>query len=464
MSLEMITSFMQPNGQVPKSALTVVKKPNNDVEIILPGEDKAITASLEAVREVIVLRDRVASEGMSRDVIRQLQLVAPAAVPNGYGLEAFTQLPTNVMMKAGLESMAATVLDALNKLIKFLIEKLKVGFNLLIDSYKSLTGISPSAYKLAKQEVYADAMMKNWRTVMGTDLDECILTSLRSSSTDEVGAQLTIDGFFNDTTGICDNLIAFEPLISQLQRATEDLLVESGINMAAYNRIVSSNRQTATDEDMVKMTQRINNMLDTPNIQKISKLLEQLAKKVVESKLYKPDDKTGKAIVDRLRSERFRDILVGLHDACRQPRPLVLKSAEGFVEAKQQNFDLIVDRLKNFTPVDAKNAREFKQELDKLQVQQSLVAGDLSGFPQACADFLNQQNDVKAVVDVVREITANYAETVFKMTAFRNRVRQIKVVKMVANDAESQAFEANEEQMDKIRKFVKDWITRATSL
>ncbi|QXO10286.1 hypothetical protein pEaSNUABM37_00327 [Erwinia phage pEa_SNUABM_37] len=468
MSLEMITTYMQPNGAVPKSAFTVVKKPNDDIEIVTESQDKAINASLEHIGNLINLHNRIASEGMSRAAVAELKEIAPSAVPGGYGLEAFTELPTDVMLDEGLEGIVGQTLAALQKLIKFLIEKLKAGFNVLMDSYKVLTGISPSAYKLSKQKAYTEAITKNWRTIMGSDLDTVVLEALQKDGNNELGAQLILDGFWNDANGICDNLGTFEPLVSQLQRAVEDMILESSNNQATYNRVWESlQRGKPTEDEYRDAALKISNLIDTPHFQRISKLIEQFSKKVLESKLYKPDDKTGKAIVDRLRSDKFRDVLIGLQDACRVSKPLCLKPAEAFAVAKQQDFDAMVDQLKLFDPVEPKTARELKQQLDALRVYDRYVSIDMSdekGFEVMSTEFLSQQNDVKAVVDVVRDITANYAETVFKIAAFRDKVRMLKVPRMVATTPDELAMEANEERMDKIRAAVKQWITNATKV
>lgn len=465
MSLEMITSFLQPNGTMPKSAFTVVKKPNNEVEMITTSEDKAVQASVEHIRDLVVLHERVAAQGMSRAVVEELQRIAPSAVPNGYGLEAFTIIPTNVMMDAGLEAIAGTVLAALKKLIKFLIEKLKGGVNILIDSYKVLTGISPSAYKLAKQQVYNEAMVKNWKSIMQTDLDQAVLEALNDSAINEPAATLVLDGFWNDASDICDNLMAFEPIVSQLQRATEDMMVEAALQQDKYNRIYDTVlKGGVTDEQYWDYAQRIAGMMDQPAFMKISKLLDQLAKKVLDNKLYKADDKTGKSIVDRLRSDKFRDVLAGLQEATRATKPLVLKPTEAFIAAQNQDFDKLVNQLKSFSPVDVKSAREYRTQLDRLRVYNDNVSSGATreeGYEEMCTKYLSQQNDIKAVIDLVRNLTAQYAETIFKMTAFRDRIRKVTVVKMVANTPEEIAMEKQEERMDELRACIRDWINKA---
>lgn len=468
MSLEMITSFMQPNGALPKSAFTVVKKPNDDVEIITDSEDKAVQASLETIGRLVNLHNRVAREGLSRANIAELQELAPAAVPGGYGLEAFTELPTNIMMREGLEGILGQTLEGLKKLIKFLIEKLKTGFNVLVDSYKVLTGISPTAYKLAKRQVITEQLIKNWHKVMTNDLDTVVLEALNANSYDTDGAQVVLDGFFKDASSIVDNLGGFEALISQLQRAIEELMTESSMQQAVYNRMWERvARGKVSDDEYREMALRISGMMEPPAFQKISGLLDQLAKKVVESKLYKADTKDGKPIVDRLRSDKFRDVLVGLQDACRQSKPTALKSAEAYAMAKQQNIDATVEQLKFFDAVDQKSAREFKQQLDALKVYDRFVSidlGDDEGFEIMSTKFLELQNDVKSVVDVVRNITANYAETVFKITAFRDHTRLVVVPKMVATTPEEKFAEMVGEMTDSLRADIKAWATKMVSL
>lgn len=468
MSLDMITSFIQPNGAVPKSAFTVVKKPNDDVEIITDSEDKAVQASLETIGRLVNLHNRVAREGLSRANIAELQELAPSAVPGGYGLEAFTELPTNVMMKEGLEGILGQTLEGLKKLIKFLIEKLKAGFNILVDSYKVLTGISPTAYKLAKRQVITEQLIKNWHKVMTNDLDAVVLEALNANSYDTDGAQVVLDGFFKDASTIADNLGSFEVIISQLQRATEDLMTESSMQQAVYNRMWErAARGKVSDDEYREMALRISGMMEPPAFQKISGLLDQLAKKVVDSKLYKADTKDGKPIVDRLRSDKFRDVLVGLQDACRQSKPTALKSAEAYAMAKQQNIDQTIEQLKFFDAVDQKSAREFKQQLDALKVYDRFVSidlGDDEGFEIMSTKFLELQNDVKSVVDVVRSITANYAETVFKITAFRDHTRLVVVPKMVATTPEEKFAEMVGEMTDSLRADIKAWATKMVSL
>lgn len=468
MSLEMITSFMQPNGALPKAAFTVVKKPNDDVEIITDSEDKAVQASLETIGRLVNLHNRIARDGLSRSTVAELQELAPAAVPGGYGLEAFTIMPSNVMMAAGLEGIVGQTLAGLKKLIKFLIEKLKAGFNILVDSYKVLTGISPTAYKLAKRQVITEQLIKNWNKVATNDLDTVVLEVLQANHFDTADAQVVLDGFFKDANTIVDNLGGFEMLISQLQRAVDELMVESALQQSAYNRMWERvNAGKVTSDEYRDMALRLSNMMDPPAFQKISKLLDQLAKKVVDSKLYKADTKDGKPIVDRLRSDKFRDILVGLQDACRQSKPTVLKTAEAYAMAKQQDLDETIEQLKYFDPVDQKSAREFKQQLDALRVYDRYVSIDMSdndGFEVMSTKFLEQQNDVKAVIDVVRNITANYAETVFKVTAFRDHTRLVVVPKIVANTPEEKFAEYVGEMTDSLRAEVHAWVTRMVKI
>lgn len=468
MSLQMITTFMQPNGSVPKSAFTVVDKPNNDIEIVTESQDKAINASLEHVNTLIDLHRRISADGLSRATVAELKEVAPAAVPGGYGLEAFTEMPSNVMMKEGLEGITDQVLSALWKMIKFLIEKLKAGFNILVDSYKVLTGISPSAYKLAKQQAITEVMIKNWRSIMQSDLDEVVLAELEKGTYDSAGIQLILDGFWNDAGGICTSLGDFEQIISNLQRAVEEMLYESTKNQIAYNRMAATVAAgKSSPEEVRDFAARTAVMLESPAFQRISGLMEQLAKKVVSSDLYKAEDKKGKSILDRLRSDKFRDILVGLREACETPKPLCLKPSEAYSLSRQQNLDAVVEQLKQFDPVNMKAGKDLKQQLDALRAYDRYVPSDMSdeqGFEVVTTKFLEQQNDVKAVMDVVRTITANYAETVFKVTAFRNRLRTVVVPKIVAATPDEVAMEANEAYMDEIRKVIKQWITNVTKL
>jgi len=467
MSLEMITSFMGPNGTVPSSAFTVVKKPNDDVEIVTTTEDQAVAASVEHINDLIRLHGRVSREGMSRAAVVELQRIAPSAVPGGYGLEAFTELPSNVMLREGTEGIVNTVLTGLYKLIKFLIEKLKAGFNYLVDAYRSLTGIAPSAYKLAKQQVFTEEITKNWRTLMQSDLDEDVLKYLQEGGNDEINAQLIIDGFFNDANMICENLAVFEPLIIQLQRAVEDLVSESAINQVTYNRLwEASQAKTPTPEEYREMALRISRLLDTNAFQKITKLMEQLAAKVTSSKLYS-DDKEKKPIVDRLRSGKLRDILQGLEQACTTRSPITLQATDVFTLAKKQDFNKLVNQLKSFEPVDGNKARDFKKHLDALRVYDRYVAADMTeenGFEVISTKFLSQQADVKAIMEVVRKITANYAETVFKIAACRDRVRLLTVPKIVASSPVEVMMENNEARMDELRKKVRAWIQRATTV
>lgn len=467
MSLEMITSFLQPNGTMPKSAFTVIKKPDNAVEMVTTSEDKAVQASVEHINELVSLHKRISTEGMSRAAVEELQRIAPSAVPSGYGLEAFTVLPTNVMLREGLESITNTVLTGLWKLIKFLIEKLKAGMNILLDSYKVLTGISPSAYKLAKQQVYNELMTEKWKQVMKTNLDEAVLEALQSNAIDQDSATMVLDGFFNDSSEICDNLFVFEPLITQLQRSTEDLMVESARQQGKYNSIDEEIKKgNVSDEDYRKYAMALSGMLNSDAFAKISRQLDQLAKKALDSKLYKPDDKTKKSIVDRLRSNEFREVLVGLQEACRSSKPLVLKPTEAYIAAQVQNFDGLVNQLKNFTPVDVKSSKDYRAQVERMRVYQQYAGGstsERSGFETIQSKFLQQQNDVKAVVDLVRNLTAQYAETVFKMTAFRNRIRQVTIIRLVAVTPEEIAMEKHDQQMDEVRKYVREWIAKATT-
>jgi hypothetical protein len=168
-----------------------------------------------------------------------------------------------------------------------------------------------------------------------------------------------------------------------------------------------------------------------------------------------------------LRSDKFREVLEGLHEACRVDKPVALRPSQVFTLAKQQDFDAMVNQLKMFDPVDQKSAREFKQQLDALRVYDRYVSIDMSdekGFEVVCTEFLSQQNDVKAVTEVVRDITANYAETVFKIAAFRDRTRLVVVPKIVAATPEEQSMEEFEKTMDEIRAMVRNWINRATKL
>lgn len=466
MSLEMITSFMQPNGTVPKTALTVIKKDNNDVELITDSEDKAVNASLERIVELQTMYNRVEKEGMSRDVVEQLMRIAPSAVPQGLGLEAFTELPTNVMLKPGLEGMLDATLTALKKLIKFLIEKLKAGYVILLDSYQALTGIAPSAYKLAKRQVYNEKMTEMWRKGMQSNLDQDVLEALRSGAVSETSTRVILDGFFNDTGTICAHLSAFEPLIVKLQRAVEDMLVESAMNQRVYNEAwakVNANRSAMTDEEYFSFGLRISGMLKPPAFNTISQLMDQLAKKVVESKLYEHDEKAGAAIIDRLKSQRFRDVLIGLQQACCTRKPLQLSGADGYAVTQQQDLDELVNRLTSFKPTNAKNTRDFKQQLDQLRVYEKYVNDTISsedGFEVVSTKFLELQNDVKAVAEVVRQITANYAETIFKLTAFRDRIKQTTILSMVATKPESIAAEETDANADEVKKSIREYIQR----
>jgi len=467
MSIEMITSFMQPSGDMSKTALTVIKKPNKDVELITTSEDKTITQSLERINELVVLHNRVKEEGMSRGIAEEMMRIAPAAVPGGYGLEAFTTLPSNVMAGAGMEGLASNALAMIKKMIKFLIEKLKAGYGILLDSYNALTGISPSAYKLAKQEMYNEIMIKNWKAVMQTNLDEDVLNALTSGAVDEPATRMILDGYFNDSNTISSNLAAFEPLVSSLQRAVEEMLLESSIAQSNYNKIWTDIRamKDPDDEAYIGAGERIAGMMRPVAFEKISRLLEQLAKKTLESKLYKPDDKTGKSIVDRLNSDNFREMLIGLQDACHRTKPVTLKPSEAFLITQEQDLDALVKKLTTFNAADTKNTRDLKRQIDQARVYDQYVSMAMTGedgFETISAKFLEQQNDVKAIAEFVRELTAQYAEAVFKLLSFRNTIRQVVIVRMTAESDESKAMEATEEEMVKLKKSIREWIAKVT--
>lgn len=467
MSLQMITSFMQPNGSVPKSALTVLNKANDDVEIVTSSEDKTLQSSLEGIGRLMTLHERIAREGMSREAVTELQAIAPSAVPGGYGLEAFTLIPSNVMMKEGLESIATTALNGLMKLIRFLLDKLKAGFNFLIDSYQALTGIAPSAYKLAKQEVYREEMVKRWKAVMQSDLDEDILTALKEGAVDEDATRCILDGYFNDADSICNNLAAFESVISDLQRGLEDLLLENTNNNRRYNELmdrVSKARETDS-VDYNAAARVITSMLNPASLDRISKTMDVLAKKTVESKLYKPDDKTGKSILDRLNSDKFRDVLSGLQEACTVSKPIRLGMRDGLVAAQEQRLGWIVDNLRNFRCVNFKNARDLKQQVDNMRLEEKFMstgAFNESELSMVITKYMELQNDIKSITDVVRKITGQYAETVFKLTAFRNNITQVAIVRMVATSPESKLADLTDQAATSIKQAVKEYITRVT--
>lgn len=456
MSLVMLTNFTQTNGYIPATALTTIKKDDDKVNITASTEDVDVDEVITRVRSLVNLRDRIMSEGMSRSAATEFAEIAPEAVTRGFRPEMFTETPTRVNMSAGTESIISTAMTHLSALIKFLIDKLKKVSVWLVDAYQTLTGIKPTAYRLAQRTQYVEAMEKQIQLSLGDVVTDVVVKQLAEGMFNAPAATASIQGLFVDSTRLCDTLYKFSKPISDLQAIIVDVVYESAENSRVV-AVASKNVSLSGDKINDVIIKASNN--DRAYV-RLQQALRNITKDLLASNIYKSPGKDKKAIIDDLSSTDIGKMLSGLTAA--------INNVEVYKPTPQDavNLDLVSDKtlrdiifdLANIDTPAMRTVNQFKDAMSSLQAKKQQDAYDMS-VDEQLAKFLEKQATIMSAVDASRGMTADYAATVIKFTAVRNNIKNTAIVQLVQTSLEERALDAGNKTLELLQRAFNVYMT-----
>lgn len=426
MSLVMLTNFTQTNGYVPTAALTTIKKDDDKVNITASTED--VDETITRVRQLVALRNRVVSEGMSRASAKEFVELAPEAIPLGFGLEMFTELPTRVNMSYGTESIIGTAIDQLGKLIKFLIEKIKKASEWLVDAYQTLTGVKPTAYRMAQRSQYVAEMEKQIEKALGTTVNDEIKKELAEGMFNAPKATAVIEGAFIDSTRICDSLMKFTRPIEEVQRLVEDTAIETAYNI---NQVGAATQNANLNSDQIKSI-IVKALANDKAYVKLQGALRNIAKMLLASNIYKSPGKDKSAIVDDLSSPEMKKLLDGLSALVNKVESYV-PTPEDIVAQNQvsdQDVRDIVKQLGQMDPSNLKDMRKLKEAVATIKYTSSNDL-DFATVGEHSLKFYDKQADINTAIDVSRGLTADFSSTVLKFSAVRDNIKNTAIVNLV---------------------------------
>lgn len=450
MSLVMLTNFTQTNGYIPTTALTTIKKDDDKVNIVASTED--VEETITRVRRLVELRDRIAEEGMSRATAAEFVKVAPEAVPMGFGLEMFTEIPTRVNMSYGTESIIATAFDQLVKLIKFLYEKLKKAAEWLFDAYQTLTGVKPTAYRMAQRTQYVEEMEKTIRVSLGIEVGAQIREELAAGMFDIPSATATIEGAFVDSTRVCDQLVKFNKPIAEIQRLVEAVTIESAFNIANVNAALS-NANYSGDKIHQIITTAYNN---DKSYESLKKALRNIATTLLSSNIYKSPGKDKRPIIDDLSSNEMKKLLDGLSAAVNKveiykPTP---EDATDQTVLSDKDIKAILDELAHNDPSSMRDIRKWKDAVNNAKIKDVDNLDNMS-VKEMQAKFLDKQAEISSAIEVSRALTVDFATTTIKFTAVRNNIKNTGIVKLVQTTLEEKALEKGNSVLETLQRAFK---------
>lgn len=456
MSLVMLTNFTQTNGYIPTTALTAIKKDDDKVNITASTEDVDVDEVVIRVRSLVGLRDRIASEGMSRATATEFTEIAPEAIPRGFRPEMFTEVPTRVNMAYGNESIISTAISHLSALIKFLLDKLKAAAVWLVDAYQVLTGVKPTAYRLAQRVQYVEAMEKQIQSALGEVVTDVVVKQLAEGMFNAPAATASIEGLFVDSGRLCDSLLKFSKPIVDLQDIIGDVAAESTDNANAVSAVIN-NPAVGGAKINDTLTKAMNN--DKAYV-RLQYALRSIAKSLLDSNIYKSPGKDKKAIIDNLSSDSVGNLITGLTAAINKVE-IYKPTPEDAVNQNIIGDKALLDIINSLSGMDTPALRtvsKFKDAVNNIQVKKQQALDDLSSS-EMLAKFLEKQTAISAAIEASRGLTADYAATVIKFTAVRNNIKNTAIVQLVQTSLEERVLEQGNKTLELLQRSFKTYLT-----
>lgn len=459
MSLPMLNEFTQTNGYIPQTALTVVEKRDDQVNMTAGVESVDVEETIATAKRLIDVRARIIERGMCRADAIEIMQIAPEALPSGYGVEAYTVLPSKIMLGYGTESILTSIVGGLTKAITFLIKKLTQAYEFMVRLYEQLTGIRPTAYRVAQRAQYCQEMSKQINHTLGKDLSEFITDDIRKGIFDESSATVVIDGMFNDADAVCSELARISPLIKGMQREIDDLAIVAGLSSRRFTADCR-NAKLSSDDLIEAITTNLAGLdkARAPLMQTINKVTQ----RIIDSNLFKSPDQKRKAIITQLKSSVMSEVLAGLEELSRSTQSFVPSAETDFNMVTDADINSALDMLSNISVPDSKAIREVQANINKMQVK-DYIRNDQPQVTDLIYEFFVRQQEVSTMLDIARKYTANYASATVKFATFKTKVREIALVQLVRNDPVEIIAEFGNERVEKIQEKIRAYLKRVAS-
>jgi hypothetical protein len=472
MSLDLINSFVDDSGSVPKTALTVVSKKDDEINARLPKEIAIIKSSNEEIVELQSVLERIRKEGMSRAVAERIMEVAPSAMPVGYGIESFTIEPSRVCLNAGVEGITGYVIEGLKRLIAFLIDKAKKAVAWIVDAYRKFTGISPTAYKIERRAVYMQQMSAEFANHFGSDIAALLEDEIKEGFVDIDATRVTLTGLFADASVLQQDLSKYAAPINSMSKQIEALLADVPARAVRVNAIV--NDITVARNGNPDRSAEVLRYIDTQKLDALIGSLRSVAKLLANSPMYKSpgtskEGKVKQTILDQLNSNGFREMMSGLSMAANAGMQHTMNMTDASAIIRSRNLTQAVNELTNYEEVKKRSLDDLKSATTGINSNKYIQAAENSSGDDPTINALVQFNqyfdDVTTAVKLAQDITASYAETVFKLQLFAVKCQDFALIQWAETPESAalrQANEATEKAQEKIKQYI-DKVVKNTS-
>lgn len=474
MSLDLINSFVDDSGSVPKTALTVVSKKNDDINARLPKEMAAIKASNEEIVELQTVLARIRKEGMSRSVAERIMEIAPSAMPVGYGVESFTVEPSRVCLSVGQESIVGYIIEGVKRLIAFLFDKVRAAAIWIVDTYKRFTGISPTAYKIERRAVYMQQMSAEFAKHFGSDIAALLEDEIKEGFADIDATRVTMTGMFADASILQQDLSKYAKPINQMSKQIEALVSDIPQRAVRVNAI--ANDITVARNGNPDRSVEILRYIDTGKLDALVGSLRAVAKMLASSPMYKSpgtgkDGKLKQTILEQLNSDGFRELMSGLSMAANAGVQHTMNMSDATTVIRSRNLTQAVNELTNYEEVKKRSLDDLKSAATSVNTNKYIQAAESAPGDDptttALVQFAQYFDDVTTAVKLAQDITASYAETVFKLQLFAVKCQDFALIKW-SESAETralrQANEATEQAQARIRQYIEKVVKNTAGL
>lgn len=474
MSLDLINSFVDDSGSVPKTALTVVKKTNDEINARLPKEMASIKASTEEIVELQSVIERIRKEGMSRAVAARIAEIAPSALPPGFGMEGFTTAPSRIGLNAGLESITGYVIDGLRRLIAFLIDKVKKAASWIADQYRRFTGISPTAYKIERRAVYLQQMSAEFASHFGMDLATLLENEIKEGFIDRDSTRATLTGMFADVTILQQDLSKYAKPINGMSKQIESLLADIPQRAARVNAMTQKiNAERQQQKPVTDYSGDILRLIDTGKLDALVSSLRAVGKLLASSPMYKSpgtgkDGRIKQTILEQLNSDGFRELMSGLAMAANAGVSYTVNLDDASAVIRSRSLTQAVNELTNYEEVKKRSVDDLKAAANNINANKYIEAAENAAGDDdntnALVQFSQYFDDVTTAVKLAQDITASYAETVFKLQLFAVKCQDVALIQWTESPetaALRQANEATERAQATIKRYI-DKVVKST--
>jgi len=455
MSLQLISSFTSEEGDVPATALTVVEKDDDQVNLAIATGQKIITSSFERIEELQSVLERVRREGLSRETARQIEAVAPGMLPYGTTPSAYTERPSRVGLSAGTESLVSAVITNLKRLILYLYGKIKAAAEYLMDAYDKIIGVKLTAYRLAQRMQYVDVLNNRIETAFPGDLSKYILPYVNEKL---VGAPVeeliitgsygkaVIGGLFSDAGIVSCKMDTFGKTVNELTKALKALMTDIVFRQTQYDALLAktpSNDDTeAFEHNQASALTRLSN---DKLLRNAEKLFRQLVKEINQSTLFttntvKKKGDVDPSVLEQLGNKGFGDLLSGLEQCATAAKNTVIGLEQADELMRNESFHkalLLLDDIEIPASKDTNAIRDAVKKMDAKQLEAKFDTYTPT-LQEALVAFNQLQSESFDILQVGRQIVTSYVTACLKLSALRIQLKDFAVVEFIFDNASPQ--------------------------